>query len=153
MLNKKSVDVLSAQTSKLHFKSQNTSGCLERIQTHAKLFSVVIPPYLHVYETYNSPNHPTVTLLLLLADSAIVVFIHTADQLAGQSHPASAIRSERCSQAHLQHEAIRTHHQCTDLPSLASRSRADHLQGGHADISFSAWYGAALHDVSVYSRC
>ena len=30
----------------------------------------------------------------------------SADQLAGQSHPASAIRSECSSQAHLQHEAI-----------------------------------------------
>ena len=51
------------------------------------------------------------------------------------------------------HEAIRTRHRCTDQPSLASGSRTDHLQGGHADISCSAWYGAALHDVSVYSHC
>ena len=31
--------------------------------------------------------------------------------------------------------------------------RTDHLQGGHTEISCSARYGAALHDILIYSRC
>jgi len=56
------------------------------------------------------------------------------------SHPASPVSPKCCNKAHFQPETLWPHHRRAHQPSLASRDRANYIQGGDADVSCTALF-------------